>query len=145
MDFKKHPFSEIKWKVQELWWYADVLKKKFEWDIVVCLEGEVDIYHTDTDPIDRYVLVFGGQQIADCKVVIDHFNKNYFVSSIAILPNLQKNWIASKLYKDIIIPNMKNKYPEYPFVPAPEQTDAWKRLRKSQDGISQSLVVLDTQ
>lgn len=144
MDFKEHELSEIKWKTSNIWWYVEILQTMFNWNIYDCLSWTIDIYYTNTDPVDRYILVFDGEQIADCKVIADHSKKTFFVSSIAVISNLQKNWIASKLYNEIIIPKMKKKYPKYWFVPSWLQTDLWKKLRKTQSDFTQSPAVPDT-
>ncbi len=90
MDFREHEFVEIKNKVSSIHWYADILKLKYQWDVEKCLHDEIDLYFSDTWDVKRFVIVHNGEQIGDCKIVVDQVNKNYFVSSIAIVQNLQK-------------------------------------------------------
>jgi len=144
MDFTEHNLPQIKNKVSSICSYADILKLKYIWDIEQCLNDTIDLYFSDMWDIKRFIIAHNGQQIGDCKIVVDQKQKNYFVSSIAIVENLQKNWITSSLYKKIIIPKMEILHPGFEFVAAPKQTNLWKKLRKSDNtGITQSPSSLD--
>lgn len=99
MDFREHELVHIKNKVSSLYSYADILKLKYQGDVEKCLQDTIDLYFSDMWDVKRFIIVHNGQQIGDCKIVVNKDNNNYFVSSIAIVENLQKNWIASSLYK----------------------------------------------
>jgi len=128
MDFEIQPLKEIQWKVSALHGYAEVLQKKFTKDIETCLNNIISVFESQSGDIYRFILTNQWEHIWDCKVIIDNTQKIFYVSSIAIVPNLQKKWISKKFYTTVIIPKFSTLYPWYIFAPWIEQTDLWKKL-----------------
>ncbi len=128
MKFNQYKFVDIKNKIWNISSYQKLLETEYVWDVFECIHDEIDVYCSDMWNIKRYVIVYSGQQIWDCKVIVDDKQKKYYVSSIAIVPNLQGKWIGSSFYNKVIIPRMQLLYPEYVFVPGPWQTDLWEIL-----------------
>ncbi len=129
MRFSVHPFHEIKWACVSLWSYKELMQQTFTGDIQQCLTWTIDVFElVESAHVVKFILVNQGQQIGECKIVIDEDKKIYFVSSIVIVPNLQKNWIGKHIYRDVIIPKFTHTHPWYTFVPWPEQTVLGKKL-----------------
>jgi hypothetical protein len=129
MNFESKTMAQIKGQVSELYGYENIAKQQFWWDITRCLNETISVFKLQSWDIYRFILTNQWQQLWDCKVIVDHSKKVYYVSSIAIVPNLQKKWIWGGFYDQYLIPEFSHLHPWYVFVAWPEQTALGKKLR----------------